>query len=85
MALRLCDFNDDLFSKKNKINGIIRNSRLTPMINEPTRMTSTTATALDVIINNRPESVLATSVVPAPATHRDLIGITINIKKTERA
>ncbi len=55
------------------------------MINEPTRMTSTTATVLDVIITNKPESVLATSVVPGPAPDHDLIGITINIKKTERA
>lgn len=48
-------FNDDLFSVKNKLGVIIRNNKLTQLIDKPTRVTSTSATLLDLVITNRPD------------------------------
>ena len=54
----LGDFNDDLLCKGNKLSGIIRNNKLTQMTDEPTRVTSTSATLLDLVVTNEPNYIL---------------------------
>ncbi len=53
----LGDFNDDKLSKGNKMCGIVKNYKLSQMIDEPTRVTPTSATLLDLVITNKPDLV----------------------------
>ena len=80
----LGDFNDDILSKGNKMCGIIKNNKLSQMIEEPTRVTPTSATLLDLIITNKPDLVLVKSVVPQVIADHDLISIKVNIRKPKR-
>ncbi len=50
----LGDFNNNLFVIVNKLSAIIGNIKLTQLTDEPTRVTPTSATLLDVIITNKP-------------------------------
>ncbi len=54
------------------------------MIDEPTRVTPTSATLLDLVINNKPDLVLAQSVIPQVIADHDLISIKVNIRKPKR-
>ena len=80
----LGDFNDDLLCKGNKLSGIIKNNKLTQMIDEPTRVTSTSATLLDLVVTNEPSYILEKSVVPQVIADHDLIGIKVNLRKPKR-
>ena len=80
----LGDFNDDLFSVKNKLGAIIKNYKLTQLIERPTRVTPTSATLLDLVVTNKPDHVLAKSIVPLVIADHDLISITIDITKPQR-
>ncbi len=46
----ILDFNNDLFIKSSKLNGILKHNRLVHLIDVPTRVTTTSATLLDLII-----------------------------------
>ncbi len=80
----LGDFNDDFLYKGNKLSGIIKNNKLTQMIDEPTGVTSTSATLLDLIINNEPSHVLEKFVIPQIIADHDLIIIKVNLRKPKR-
>ncbi len=54
------------------------------MTDEPTRVTSTSATVLDLIITNELRHVLKKSVVPQVIANHDLIVIKINLRKLKR-
>ncbi len=54
------------------------------MTDEPTRVTSTSATLLDLIITNELRHVLEESVVPQVIANHDLIVIKINLRKLKR-
>ena len=77
----LGDFNDDLLLKGNKLNGILRNNKLTQVIDKPTRVTSTSATLLDLIITNEPNHVIEKCVIPQVIADHDLVGIKVNLRK----
>ncbi len=62
--LILGDLNDDLLSSNNKLSRILKNNKLTQVINKPTRVTHTSATLLDVAITNDNNIIAAHDVVP---------------------
>ncbi len=78
----LGDLNDELQSN-NRLSRILKNNHLSQLINKPTRITPTSATLLDVIINNKPDIVLSSDVTPSFIADHGLITTTINISKTK--
>ena len=81
----LGDINDDLLVSNSKLKNIILNANVTQLILKPTRITTDSATLLDVIITNRPESVLNTDVIPCPLADHELISIYINLQRPKRS
>ncbi len=80
----LGDFNENLFLGSNKLSRLIRNNKLTQIIDKPTRITSISATLLDLVITNNPGIVLNHDVVPQVIADHDLISVEINVKKPKR-
>lgn len=80
----LGDFNDNLLDKDNKMSRLIKASKLTQLVNKPTRITHTSSTLLDLIITNKPSSVLICDVVPQEIADHDLVGITVDVNKPKR-
>ena len=78
----LGDLNDNQF-KPNKISTILHRLRLHQLITEPTRISKTSSTLIDLIITNNKESVLNVSVLPSIADHHE-IGCTIDIRKKRK-
>ena len=79
----LGDLNEDLLVV-NRLDGIINSSRLTQIVKKPTRITSSSATLLDVIMTNRPEMIMSSDVYPCEIADHDLITVQINIAKPKR-
>ena len=78
----LGDLNDDYLCKKSKLRKIVGYSRLSQIIEKPTRITLNSATLLDVIItNNMSDTVISSVVLPCPVADHDLISATINLRK----
>lgn len=80
----LGDFNENLILKDNKLSKMIKNNKLTQIVDQPTRITATTATLLDLIITNKPNLILSHDVVPETVADHDLISVTLNISKPKR-
>ncbi len=77
------DFNDDLLSKGNKIDKIIKKNSLIQITDTPTRTTTSTSTLLDLILTNTPQCV-AFHVIPQMIASHDLISVTIEVSKPKR-
>ncbi len=60
----LGDLNDDMLSSNNKLNTKISLNNLHQMIDKPTHITPHSATLLDILITNRPDSLLNKDVIP---------------------
>lgn len=80
----LGDLNDDQLSTGNKLSKIINTNKLNQIIDKPTRITPTSATTLDLIIVNKPESIIHSDVVPKIVGDHELISVKINMKKPKR-
>ena len=80
----LGDFNDDMLIKGNKMTKIIRDNKLTQIIDKPTRTTSHSATLLDLIITNKPEAILSHEVVPQVVADHDLVSVVVNVRKPKK-
>ena len=65
-------------------NIIIKNNKLHQLIDKPTRYTSTSATLLDLVITNKPESVVHHDVVPHVIADHDLISVKVHLRKPKR-
>ena len=52
--------NDNLFAPDSKLSKIIKDNKLTQIIDKPSMVTNTTATLFDVIIANKPDVVPCT-------------------------
>lgn len=78
------DFNNDLLSKQNKMERLITDAKLTQLIRKPTRITPHSATLIDLIITNKPESVTHSDSIPCPVADHDLVTATIDIRKPKR-
>ncbi|MPC91757.1 hypothetical protein E2C01_086814 [Portunus trituberculatus] len=81
----LGDLNDDLLLPRNKLSQITRNNKLAQLITSSTRITSTTATLIEVIITNKPELALNADVIPSAIADHDLVATTVNINKPKRS
>ena len=75
------DFNDNMLVKGNRMSKIIRDNKLTQIIDQPTRITSHSATLLDLIITNKPEMILSHEVVPHVIADHHLVSV-VKCKKT---
>ena len=60
----LNELNDDLLNNTSRLSQIIKNNKLTQIIKQSTRVTPTSTTLLDVIITNKPDSVLTSDSLP---------------------
>lgn len=80
----LGDFNDNMLIKGNKMTKILRENKLTQIIDKPTRTTSHSATLLDLIITNKPEIILSYEVVPQVIADHDLVSVVINVRKPRK-
>ena len=80
----LGDFNDDFLSNNSKLKHLISNTELTQLITVPTRITQTSSTLLDLIITNRPSSVIQSDTIPCPVADHELITVTLNLEKPKR-
>lgn len=81
----LGDFNDDFLSFNGNLKKIVSSCKLFQVIEKPTRVTSHSATLIDVIITNKRESVISSDVVPCPIADHDLVSATVNLRKPKRA
>lgn len=77
----LGDLNDDMLVLNSRLGKIIKTVKLTQLINEPTRITSSSSTLLDLIITNTPDKVIHSNVEPCPVADHELVTVTINIRK----
>ncbi|MPC09078.1 hypothetical protein E2C01_001680 [Portunus trituberculatus] len=71
-AWKTRDFNDDMLIKGSNISKIVRDNKLTQIIEKPTRKTPHSVTLLDLIITNKPE-------VPQVIADYDLVSVVIDI------
>ncbi len=81
-VLILGDHNDDLLSNNSKLSRILKNNKLTQVIDKPTRVTPTSAILLDVTITNKNYIITTHDVIPHVIT--DLISVTVNVTKPKR-
>ena len=79
----LGDFNDDFLMNNSKLKQIIAHAKLTQVITKPTRITSTSATLLDLIVTNKPNSVIVSDTLPCHVADHELITVTINLRKAK--
>ena len=80
----LGDFNCNFLSKNNKMEQIIKNTKLTQLIDKPTRNTSLSSTLLDIIVTNSHALALYHEVIDCPIADHDLISVTLDITKPKR-
>ncbi len=80
----LGDFNDNVLTKDNKIVKIIKNNKLTQIIDKPTRVTPTSSTLLDLTITNKPGAIRTSDVVLQDIADHVLISITVDVSKPKR-
>ena len=73
------DFNDNLLSTNNKMTKIIKNVKLTQIVNKPTRITNVSATLIDLLITNKPEFISFSDVIPSPVADHELIIANLDI------
>ena len=83
-VLILGDINDDQLNSNSKLSKIIKMTKFTQLIDKPTRITDHSSTLLDVIITNKPDLIINSSVAPSPIADHELISVTINIEKPKR-
>ena len=75
------DLNDDLLIPNAKLQKLIKDVHFHQIINEPTRITPTSRTLLDVIITNKVDIVLSSVVSSCNFSDHDMIFAEINIEK----
>ncbi len=77
----LSDLNDDYLCDKSRLRNIVTNGKLSQVITSPTRTTSGSAALLDVVITNKPDTIITSDVLPCPIADHDIISIVVNIRK----
>ncbi len=65
--------NDDLLSVNSNLERILAETKLSQAIDKPMRVTSLSATLLDIVISNKYKTILHSDVVPCPIADHDLI------------
>lgn len=80
----LGDLNDNLLQENSKLRKIIVGANMTQMIKKPTRITDSSATLIDIVVTNKPDSVLHSDATPCPVGDHELISITIDLRRPKR-
>ena len=80
-VLILGDFNDNILQRGNNMTNVIKTLSLTQIINQPTRITPTSSTLLDLLITNNNEFIDNSNVSPSPVADHEMISVVINIRK----
>ena len=80
----LGDMNDDLFCSNAKLWNIMKMCKLDQLITNPTRITPTSKSLLDIVATNNVNMIITTSVEPRPVADHELISITINVRKEKK-
>ena len=79
------DFNVDmLVSQSSHLGNILTRLNLVNVVQEPTRITSTSATCIDLIITNRPNLILDVNVLPNFCSDHCPVSVDINIKTSKQ-
>lgn len=80
----LGDFNNNMLLHDNKLSILLKNNKLSQIIDKPTRVTATSAILLDLVITYNADKILSHDVVPQVIADHDLISINVNITKPKR-
>ena len=78
------DFNDNLLIANNKIGKIIQTLNLSQLVKEPTRITTSSSSLIDLIITNKPKFVIKSNVLACPVGDHELLTVVVNIRKEKR-
>jgi len=78
------DMNDDMLIPNSRLDQVIRNLKLSQIVNKPTRISNNTATLLDLLITNKPEMLIQSDVLPCQVADHELVSATVNFKKPKR-
>ena len=78
------DFNDDLLKVDNKMGRLVKNLKLEQLINQPTRITQSSTSLIDLMITNNKNMITLLDVLPGPVADHEAIAVTLNIKKPKR-
>ncbi len=81
----LGDLDGDLLAIDNKLSTIISMNKQHQIVDKPTRITSQSATLLDVVVTNKRNTVPHVDVTPNIIDNHDLITATIGISKPKLA
>ena len=68
----------------NKMSKLVNNLKLHQLITKPTRLTSDSATLIDLLITNKEEMVLDSDVIPSPIGDHEAIIVTLNLRKPKK-
>ncbi len=63
---------------------LLKSSKLTQLVNKPTRITHASSTLLDLVITNKPNAVLSCNLTPIEIANHDLTGIMVDISKPKK-
>lgn len=80
----LGDLNDDQLACQSKLRKIVNNLNFYQIIDEPTRITSTTKTLLDVLITNNREIIVHSEVASCHLSDHELISVDIDVRKPKK-
>ena len=80
----LGDLNDDQLICQSKLLKIVNTMNLVQVINEPTRITPTSKTLLDVVITNAHEIISGSEVTASHLSEHELISVEIDLRKPKR-
>ncbi|XP_068229711.1 uncharacterized protein [Palaemon carinicauda] len=78
------DFNDDLLKKENKLGKLIKNLRFDQIVDKPTRITSTSASLIDLVITNSKYMIRKSEVTPSSIADHENILTLLNVRKPKR-
>ena len=77
----LGDINDNILDRQSKLKKIVNVLNFSQMIDNPTRITNTSRTLIDVVITNSKEKVLSADVEACHVSDHELISLIVNVSK----
>ena len=80
----LGDLNDNILNRQSKLQKIVNVLNFSQMIENPTRITNTSRTLIDVAITNRKEKVLSANVEACHVSDHEMISLTVDMSKPKR-
>ena len=80
----LGDLNDNLFLRNSKLGNILDSCKLDQLVTEPTRITPSSSSLIDIIATNNVNMVVSSEVEACPIADHELISITINVRKEKK-